>query len=70
MIYDASCFDRETMEHLLDHQSKRNHQNAIRPCISAIFGLYYANDAFNYYMTVPSGQVLIDIKNCNRCCED
>ncbi|EZA59190.1 hypothetical protein X777_15832 [Ooceraea biroi] len=53
---------RETMQHLLDYQS----ECVIRPRISAIFGLHRVNDAFKYYMRVPSGQVLIDMKNCNR----
>ncbi|EFN73841.1 Quinone oxidoreductase-like protein 2 [Camponotus floridanus] len=53
---------RETMQHLLDYHS----ECAIRPRISAIFGLHRINDAFDYYTTVPSGNVLIDMKDLDR----
>ncbi|XP_036148352.1 quinone oxidoreductase-like protein 2 homolog [Monomorium pharaonis] len=53
---------RETMEHVLDYKS----DCAIRPRISAIFGLHRVSDAFNYYATVPSGKVLIDMKDHDR----
>ncbi|XP_011175544.2 quinone oxidoreductase-like protein 2 homolog [Solenopsis invicta] len=59
---------RETMQHVLDYKS----ECAIRPRISAIFGLHHVNDAFNYYATVPSGKVLIDMKDRDRItlCDD
>lgn len=50
------------MQHLLDYHSER----AINPRISAIFGLHRVNDAFDYYTTVPSGKVLIDMKDLDR----
>ncbi|XP_020285816.1 quinone oxidoreductase-like protein 2 homolog [Pseudomyrmex gracilis] len=53
---------RETIEHLLDYQS----ECAIRPRISAIFGLHRINDAFEYCTTLPSGKVLIDMKDRDR----
>ncbi|XP_011688310.1 PREDICTED: uncharacterized protein LOC105450256 [Wasmannia auropunctata] len=53
---------RETMQHVLDYKS----ECAIRPRVSAIFGLHRVNDAFNYYATVPSGKVLIDMKDRDR----
>ncbi|EGI67836.1 hypothetical protein G5I_03562 [Acromyrmex echinatior] len=53
---------RETMQHVLDYKS----ECAIRPRISAIFGLNHINDAFNYYAKVPSGKVLIDLKDHDR----
>ncbi|XP_018317053.1 quinone oxidoreductase-like protein 2 [Mycetomoellerius zeteki] len=53
---------RETMQHVLDYKS----ECAIRPRISAIFGLNHINDAFNYYAAVPSGKVLIDLKDRDR----
>ncbi|XP_070154071.1 quinone oxidoreductase-like protein 2 [Polyergus mexicanus] len=53
---------RETMQHLLDYHS----DCTIRPRISAIFGLHRVNDAFDYYTTVPSGNVLIDMKDLDR----
>ncbi|XP_011645095.1 quinone oxidoreductase-like protein 2 homolog [Pogonomyrmex barbatus] len=53
---------RETMQHVLDYKS----ECVIRPRISAIFGLHRINDAFDYYATVPSGKVLIDMKNRDR----
>ncbi|KYN44872.1 Quinone oxidoreductase-like protein 2 [Trachymyrmex septentrionalis] len=53
---------RETMQHVLDYKS----ECAIRPRVSAIFGLNHINDAFNYYAAVPSGKVLIDLKDHNR----
>ncbi|XP_071632412.1 quinone oxidoreductase-like protein 2 isoform X2 [Temnothorax longispinosus] len=52
----------ETMQHVLDYKS----ECAIRPRISAIFGLHRVNDAFNYHATVPSGKVLIDMKDRDR----
>lgn len=55
-------FTRGTMQHVLDYKSKCT----IRPQISAIFGLHRVNDAFNYYATVPSGKVLIDMKDRDR----
>ncbi|KAG5335479.1 QORL2 protein, partial [Acromyrmex heyeri] len=53
---------RETMQHVLDYKS----ECAIRPRVSAIFGLNHINDAFNYYAKVPSGKVLIDLKDHDR----
>ncbi|XP_070511413.1 quinone oxidoreductase-like protein 2 [Cardiocondyla obscurior] len=53
---------REIMQHVLDLKS----EYAIRPRISAIFGLHRVNDAFDYYAMVPSGKVLIDMKNRDR----
>lgn len=50
------------MQHVLDYKS----ECAIRPRISAIFGLRRVNDAFQHYATVPSGKVLIDTKNDDR----
>lgn len=50
------------MQHLLDYYSERT----IRPRISAIFGLHRVNDAFDYYTTVPSGNILIDMKDLDR----
>lgn len=50
------------MQHLLDYHS----ECTIRPRISAIFGLHRVNDAFDYYTTVPSGNVLIDMKDLDR----
>lgn len=55
-------FNRETIQQLLEYQS----ECAIRSRISAIFGLHRINDAFEYYTTVPSGKVLIDVKDCDR----
>lgn len=54
--------DRETMEQLLDYRS----ECAIRPRISAIFGLHRVNDAFDYHMTMPTAKVLIDMKDRDR----
>jgi len=50
------------MQHVLDYKS----EYVIRPRVSAIFGLHHVNDAFNYYGTVPSGKVLIDMKDRDR----
>lgn len=62
-IYDYSIFSyRETMQQVLDYKS----ECTIRPRVSAIFGLHHVNDAFNYYATVPSGKVLIDMKDRDR----
>lgn len=56
------------MRHVLDYHS----ECTIRPRISAIFGLHRVNDAFDYYTTVPGGNVLIDMKDRDRLimCDD
>ncbi|KAG7212399.1 hypothetical protein KM043_012717 [Ampulex compressa] len=57
---------RETIESILDFKAK----GTICSEISAVYGLNHIDKAFNYYTSAPSANVLIDLKEYDRCSVD